>query len=838
MRQLEIYLKIFLGFFIFLPFLSISQENLTEEELFQKVFGTPPKQEIQEFMAILAIDGIKYDFILVSLLPDDIEFNSTIFLMVLKDNVTPMYYEQVTLLVDKKGHIKASSLEKLGYEVFFNHEDLSLRIEIPADIRMTKEHYVSMRSVRKSTDIIYPDAFSAYLNMSASQYYRHNTKSQTTRKFLPFGVNFKSVVNFKGMVWENFFNYKDRREHQWQHTDQRLIYDVPSKMWRFTFGDTSIRTAGFATSSNIGGISFNKDFSLQPYSVTSPVHDHEIFLERPSKVEIYVNDNKVRSFNFDAGTHNLVNFPAMLGSNEADIKIIDEFGNESWLEFPFIHETSLLNPGTSRYSYNFGFQKKTVEGHIEYDTKKWLFSMFRESGINDSLTLGGYFQTNNIQSLGGVTGATAIPFGCISFDIAGSLIHSTYTGFALRTSFNNYTTHDLFENNTSFNFSTTYFSRTFALIGNEEPDNNAIFMFSSSIGRRLSDDVSASIGGNFEIDRVQNAIPYRVFLGIGKTLYKESKRFWKDLDISINFTYNRKVNLPDEFEGYINASWSIPFSDHSITTSYNTSSSRRTLDWTYSPEKTFSSKSTYIAHLSQDSSKKELGLDYGYNGHLGNVRLSTSTGHSNDSTTNEASVFASTAIAFAGGHFGISRPISNSFILVAPNKIFSDKIVYINPNADRYLSKSTRISSAIISNLSAYQQRSIFVDIPNIPIGYDAGKNNFTFLPSNKSGTSIVVGTDSTIFLSGRLIDQYENPLSLQAGYITKTNDPKWDSITFFTNRNGKFRVLGLSPGKYYLKFFSSEFEDFHFEIPKKAKGSYDLGENIIEKTGKLHENN
>jgi outer membrane usher protein len=814
-----------IGIFLSLPAISLCQLN--EEDLFQKVFG---QREIQKFMAPLIVNRVPYDFVLVSLPHDDILFESGSFLMVLKDNADLSSYNEVLPLVDDNGYLKASSLKNLDYDVVFDTSNLALAITIPPDKRLSKDHVIAFKGRKQNSNIVLPSTFSAYLNIALSQSYRNNSQTTPSNPFLPFAGSFKGIVNFRSVVWENFFNYKDRRSYPLQHTDQRIIYDNTSKMWRITLGDVAMRTAGFAASSNIGGISLSKDFGLQPYSVTTPVHEHEIFLDHPSKVEIYVNNNKTRTLTLGAGPHNLIDFPAMLGSNDVEIKIIDEFGEEHWVDFPFIHETNLLKPGLQRYSYNFGFEKKLVKGHIEYDSKEWVFSMFHEAGINDNYTLGGYLQANRTQFLGGMTGIWAVPIGRFGVDIAGSIIHDTIKDFAANITYNNYDSHDLFSDYTTITCNATYYGRRFALLGEEDPDNNIACMFSTSLGKQLADEVNASLGGSFEINRKKHSVPYRFFLGLGKNLLKNSKRFWHDLDVSTNFSYARKTEEQDEFSFYFNASWRIPYSNHSISTNYDSQTSSKTINWTYAPQRIQSYKTTYSGHLAQNTSSKEAGLDYGYSGHRGNIRLSADTNYSDSSasTTNSASVFVATAIAFIDGHIGISRPISNSFAILAPNKKFKGRTIYVNPNETTYLAKSNGISSAIISNLSAYQPRSIYVDVPDLPIGYDIGHTSFTLMPTNKSGSLVTVGTDSTVFLSCILINDKGIGISMQAGQLIPLDKPTQKPIIFFTNKTGKFRTLGISSGKYRLQFFSSKFETFHFEIPENCSGLYNLGENII----------
>ena len=66
--------------------------------------------------------------------------------------------------------------------------------------------------------------------------------------------------------------------------------------------------------------------------------------------------------------------------------------------------------------------------------------------------------------------------------------------------------------------------------------------------------------------------------------------------------------------------------------------------------------------------------------------------------------------------------------------------------------------------------------------------------------------------------------VALQAGEIANPQKSGEKAITLFTNREGKFFLEGLKPGKYELRMHADQSIATGLEIPKDKSGLYDLG--------------
>lgn len=819
--------KVRLLFSLFLLFsaaILFSQESGDNyQDLFDKVFADKKAPPVKRVMIPLYVEKQKIDFVAATISNTDITFQAYDLLEALKKLIEPDDLAAVKKEVDAQGNISASALHKLDYKVEFNQTALILMVSVPAKYRLSNDHYIKNRSnPMTNTDFTLPNDFSAYLNMSGSQTYTHNTHNISASGYQPFTASFKSVFNFKGWVAEGYFNFREKRTFPWQLTDQRLIYDLPKKMVRLTFGDVVMRTSGFSSSRDIGGFSLARNFNLQPYTVTAPIHNHEIFLENPSLVEAYVNGNKIKTMRLTPGPHNLVDFPAILGTNDVQLKITDEFGEVRWVDFPFIYESNLLNPGLQEYAYNVGFPKYQRKGIVGYDSANPLISAYHRVGITDIFTCGGYCQANRHQGLLGFEGVVATALGRISFDGASSWIKDIGFSGAGRISFNNYRSNELFEDRTTINLSASYRARYFAAVGNTSPDNINAWTFSTTVGRRITNNCNVSLGGNLQVNRNNNNETYNIFLGAGNS-------FKNNLDVNVNIRFSQNSDKSQEGQATINLSWRIPHTGNYFSMRYDSSTLQKSLNWNYSPQR-HDNNFNFEAGLARDTSSEGANFESSYTADKGIVRLSGSTEYSRTETgtNNTCTLFASSALLFAGGHFAISRPVSNSFAIVVPHQNFKKKTILVNPSEDDYAAKSSIFGPAVISNLAAYQVRRIYIDVLDVPIGYDIGENIYNLLPSYESGFAIPIGTDATVYISGFLEDTNGEPIQLQAGYIFKVSETNWKPITFFTNRKGKFRVMGFSPGKYQIQLMSPKWGTTTFEIPQKTAGLYNLNKIIL----------
>ncbi len=111
-------------------------------------------------------------------------------------------------------------------------------------------------------------------------------------------------------VLENETDIYPAPDKAWEKRDTRLIYDFPDQRVRLTAGDLNYPVIGFQNFVPMLGFSANRQDSLQPYRVTSPLGQSAFFLQSDSKVDIIINGHAVQSLQLSAGPAPDQQFPA------------------------------------------------------------------------------------------------------------------------------------------------------------------------------------------------------------------------------------------------------------------------------------------------------------------------------------------------------------------------------------------------------------------------------------------------------------------------------------------------------------------------------------------------
>ncbi|MBJ7416460.1 MAG: hypothetical protein JHC88_13590 [Niveispirillum sp.] len=219
-------------------------------------------------------------------------------------------------------------------------------------------------------------------------------------------------------------------------------------------------------------------------------------------------------------------------------------------------------------------------------------------------------------------------------------------------------------------------------------------------------------------------------------------------------------------------------------------------------------------------------LSYTHQRFEAQVRQDTVRRSLNDSKGIESrtSMTFGTALAFADGHYGITRPISNSFAIITPHPRLAGKDVGVDPVDDRYAAQTDWLGVPIVPNISAYLVRPILLDVPDAPANYDLGDDRPAVQPGYKSGTIITIGTDAVASLVGTLIGPDDKPMALLSGTLRPQGIKDAKDLAFFTNRAGLFRIDSVRPGDWLLIVAGMEKTPLPITVAKEAEGLVKLG--------------
>lgn len=626
--------------------------------------------------------------------------------------------------------------------------------------------------------VLVSDESSGYLNLRAAQSYLYGESlSSQTRQPVLGRLDF--VHRAWGVTFESGATFEESGLAPWSRQDTRLVYDDPTNLVRYTLGDLNLGSRGFQKTPMMAGLNVRREFSIRPEKTASKVSDTEIWIKRPSLVEIWIDNSLFSQLRLPAGRFNLREYPVLLGQNHVRLKIRDELGVEEIFEFDLLFGPSLLDLNESEWSYAVGLPWRDSNGDRAYNSSAGLVSLHHRWGWDESLTVGINFQNWLYRSLSGGEIAYGTDWGIFSTDVAASKV-SDVVGISGRL---RWTSLDRFAGwDPSTRMILTYERRSdvfFAdvLASPLSPDFSS--RIDAQVSRRLWGWVVGSVGGSYEtafeglIDRrtqrAQLVIPMN------------SRWHW-----DLSFTRSQQDIVVDE-RGLITLTWNDDPGHFSVSALHDSASHSGAL--IFSRENTAPTEDWRArVGLTKDPSGDSVDAGAEWLGRRGSLRWDQWSQRGFGTTTQRSSLIGETALAWVGSEFSLSPVIQDSFAL-------SDEGV------------ESRLSSNGISRV---------------------GTAGTLVRPAYRGGVRVPSEKAAPALVRGRLLNEQGIPLHLVSGQIF-AQDGRLLSDDFFTNRLGVFLIENLPAGQYRLRV--PEAGDFELIVPSSTGEVLQLGD--LSKKGK-----
>lgn len=389
----------------------------------------------------------------------------------------------------------------------FDEVLVAIVVTIPAESK--KQQPLRARSlVDPSTRTITPPStLSAYLNARGSQDYVERPFPGQEAGRLPFRMSTDGAVNLRGWVWEASADYVEKDPvRPWARGDVRLVHDWPDDAIRAAAGDLSYPVEGFQSFQPMFGATVARNFDLQPYRVTEPTGQTSFFLKSPSRVDVFVNDQKVRTLQLEPGPYSIRDFPVVSGANVVTLVITDATGRVETRTLDIVTDVNLLAAGLHKYDYSAGVVSRTEAREKTYDTGLPVFSGFHRYGLADNLTLGANLQANREQQMGGIDVTVGHRWGTVRADVAASHAADAGGGRAWRLQYQNTDNLRLredgsFRGTRNFALLASYRDRKFAPLGNPLPDNASSYELAARYGWQWSPTLSMGVAGSYRAFR-------------------------------------------------------------------------------------------------------------------------------------------------------------------------------------------------------------------------------------------------------------------------------------------------------------------------------------------------
>lgn len=700
-----------------------------------------------------------------------------------------------------KETVSFAELEAYGISLRFDEVALVVHATLPDHMRQRKD--LRIRNSLEERVSVGPEAFSGYLNATASQGFEYPaTKSRT-----PFHGSLGLVSNYRGFVLESGSTFTEKREHEWTRDETRLTRDFEPQALRVSVGDVPILGSGYQNSRTLGGVSVTRQYSIQPYLNIRPLNRTELYVKRPSTVEVYVNDGFVSRVSASPGPVQLSDFPLFSGVNKVDLKVTDDTGAVEWINLNMLYDTQLLGDGIQQFAYQLGAPSEAFAGDRRYDDRNLTASLFHRAGLSDRFTAGISFQSDKSSWLAGNEFVFLTRGGLFSGESGYSYRSNSRDGVAGRLRYRSLDYKLGADKPLRGAAEVEYKSPYFAAIGQSGLFNDFSWKYDLSASKPLTAVASTALTLQYLVNRMGKPDRKSARLDFSSELAPA----WRT---SLSYTAEREDRLAHRFQVVL--TWLESEGKLYGNLSYDYPSKTARLEANRSPSAYVGDfRATLGAQNSPSAAQGDALVEYTHE--KANLRFEQVSAYRREADgardfRHSSTFTAATAVAWAGGAVGWTRPINDSFAILKAKKGYEFEIP-VNRVENSAEATVNNIGPGVVPTLTSYNETPVILDPSNLPLGYSI-KEFLLARPTYRSGLRVDVGGEAKATVSGILLRPDGKPLELALGEARAGGKPV-DS--FFTNREGIFLIENLAPGEYEL--FAGDYPPVTIRVQEDQTG-------------------
>jgi outer membrane usher protein len=717
-------------------------------------------------------------------------------------------------------------LAETGISLQFNASDLSvavLSIE-PASLQTTALFETASNTAE--TPDFGPAPFAGYLNLNLYQSFTWQSNAPRPGPSLALigALNLHNfVLEGSGMFTDQSRDLNGKGGYHFDRDYVRLVYDEPGEYRRWLAGDLSPEIRGDQGYVQMGGVGVLRErrrFNLDRTAVLQG--NRQIVLQNDSTVSIYRNGVLFSQNRLPAGPYDLSSLPLLAGGNDIRIEVKDNAGRVQNIQYQSYSDPIDLFPGDYEYGAYIGAVGDTLGGSPHYTSDIAFTGFFRKAFIDHPALGVGLQLSRKVQQITGQTQLYLWNSSRVQFDAGYS--HSQIGGSGYSASIEFDKTLNRNELTDSFILRADYSSRRFTGIGAPDPDNSTAYSIDAQYTRAFTPKFYVTGLANYIHGRGPEGDSYRFGLA-------GSYRFNPKWSLRLGADYAHFDTGGGRQNG-LGATISLVFQPQirdRAEARYDSGTDTSALS--YSHASTGGIGSVDYGVLAQNDPESTSIEGYAeYTGNRFDASFTQSTyGDGVGSVTDSqvSSVQLGTAIAFADGHFGLSRRITDSFAIFYPHPTLGDHRIVAGQSLapGDFISRSGTFGGAVNNYLASYVDQSITYDVENPPPGYDIGPGIYRIRPSYHSGYAIEVGTAAFVSAVGTLIGEDGKPVALAVGTISPLDQPNAAATPFFTNGAGRFAVQNLLPGGKYRVSLAEGRGSFDVVVPQDSSGLLRLNE-------------
>ncbi|HUI44565.1 MAG TPA: fimbria/pilus outer membrane usher protein [Nitrospirota bacterium] len=550
-----------------------------------------------------------------------------------------------------------------------------------------------------------------------------------------------------------------------------MTYERPKDLQWITAGDMFASSGDLGSTINIGGIGISKVYQMDPYLIKQPTLNFAGAATLPSQVDIYVDGALVGRQTVQPGQFNLQNLNYYGGSRNVELVIKDPFGNEQRVGYPAYFTSALLKKGFQEYSYDIGFLRQQY-GTESNDYGKAAFSAFHRYGASDFWTIGASAEGSDGIYNAGVQTSLLIPqAGVVTVELAGSTGDTSNSGSAVSVS------HSYQKDGFGSSLLLTTFTRNYATVGSTTGQPGQV-KFVENIGASYATTTQGSLSLNYSETAMYNTGSTQVTSAT--YAYNLSK------SLTLSLTTQAVRNNGTDYQVFVSLNY-YPAKDVQYTAQYQSTKDGDSETLQLQKATPIGEGVGYRGTFSRsDSASAGTTNSFNpfvqYNGHYGSYSLDSYFQKSAGVSSQMYNLTAAGSVVYAGGLFGFSRPVDDSFSIVQVDKLSG---VGVMVNSEE-IGKTDSAGRIIIPTMRSYNVNQVNLEDKNIPIEYSMSGINANVLPSPWGGSCIDFDIAKVQAVTGSLfIKQAGQMTPLEFYDVTMT--VKGRAFKFLTGKGGEF---------------------------------------------------
>jgi outer membrane usher protein len=641
----------------------------------------------------------------------------------------------------------------------------------------------------------------------------------------------RGVAGEMGVRWEKYLFLSDASTidtaggKKFVRLMSSVTNDDQQSLRRVILGDVLTPSRDLSSGLNLGGISITKVYGIDPYFVRFPTQTLSGSVALPSDMEVYLDGQRIRTERLRPGEFELRDILAYGGAQNVQVILRDAFGRVQQLSYSLYFSDQPLQKGLQEYSYNFG----AIRRQYGADSNRYgpaALTFFHRYGFTNAVTLGWRAEaTRQLVNTGPTATVVLGTFGVVNLALARSAIAGRQGTAELAS-------YSFQSKDWSLGLFLRHDGKDYASMGDPPVITNRKYEGSASASYRLPGNGSVSLGHTALKTRsamtpatATPAQPFGVFLFEHRrhtTLSYSTPLGSRRMNFTASLSHMKSGAGPSRNEVFLGLNVFLD-GDYSAAASVRRDRQNHSESLQFTKNQPIGEGLGYMLSLdgyNAGTQSTQSRSQLQYNAPAAVLRAEFGQYIDQGRRAEDQRVSVAGGVVYAGGHFGMSRPISDSYAIVKVGDVAGVGISVDGQAVGKTDSKGL----AVLPTLNAYYENSVSISPGALPMEYALPATVKRVSPLPRSGAFVDFEVTKTQAFSGKLISRIGGTAkAVEFQEIVLNIGGKLQRLP--TGRGGEFYVENLAPGSYpAVVSIRGQQCLFDLNIPKSDDMFVDLG--------------